>query len=50
MSSIVATRPRQLVDVGAVAIEDQDGPGVDRNPGARDRLEGDVPAVPFQTT
>src|SRR5918995_5791573 len=39
---------RQLDDVGAVAIEDQDGPGAHRNPGARDRLEGDVPggAVP----
>jgi hypothetical protein len=39
---------RQLDDVGPVAIEDQDGSGVDRNPGARDRLEGDVPggAVP----
>jgi hypothetical protein len=39
---------RQLDDVGAVAMEDQDGPGVDRSPGARDRLEGDVPgrAVP----
>jgi hypothetical protein len=39
---------RQLDDVGAVAIEDQDGPGVDQNPGARDRPEGDGPgrAVP----
>jgi hypothetical protein len=38
----------QLDDVGPVAIEDQDGPGVYRNPGAGDRLEGDVPggAVP----
>ena len=41
---------RQLDDVGAVAIEDQDGPGGDLNPGARDCLEGDVPAVLFQTT
>jgi hypothetical protein len=37
-----STETRELDDVGAVAIEDQDGPGVDHNPGARDRLEGDV--------
>ncbi len=33
---------RQLDDIGVVAIKDQDGAGAHRNPGARDRLEGDV--------
>jgi NAD(P)-dependent dehydrogenase (short-subunit alcohol dehydrogenase family) len=39
---------RQLDDVGAVAIEDQDGAGVDQDSGAGGRLEGKVPgrAVP----
>jgi hypothetical protein len=41
---------RELDDVAAVAIEDQDGPGTDQSVGARDCLEGDVPAVLFQTT
>ena len=48
MSSIVGDQTSQLDDVGPVAVEDQDGPGVDHNPGAGDRLERDDPgrAVP----
>ena len=41
---------RQLDDVGAVAIEDQDGPGVDQDPVPATVLKVTSPAVLFQTT